>query len=255
MQNLGESIREVITNMTDSPSDLIHTCPFCEQVVKKKSLNVLGVVKVVQPHCRCEVENWEHGITEAEEHKKKREIELKFAISSLGERFEESQFESFQPRGGSEKAFKLSRQYAESFPTYGGDALMLWGDPGNGKSHLAAAVAQTVQGKGHTVVFQTMPELLERIRQTFHQSKSKETERDIMIALLSCDLLLLDDVGAEKVSDWVQDILFRIVDGRYRQKKPIFCTSNLKPSELQQKVGPRIYDRLMEVSTGREQSH
>ena len=247
MQNLGEAMMEAITSLTPFPSDEVHICPFCEQIVPKMELNVLGVKKIVQPRCKCEVENWEKGITEAEERKKRNDIERKFAISSLGERFAESRFDTFQARPGSEKAFTYARQYAQSFPNYGGDALLIWGVPGNGKSHLCAAVCHEIKEKGYIPVFQSVPELLERIRQTF-DGRNRETEREIMTALLECDLLVLDDIGAEKVTDWVQDVLFRMIDGRYRQKKPILYTSNLRPAELQERLGARIYDRVLETS-------
>jgi len=247
MQNLGQAIQEAVMSMTDCPSDAVHICPFCSHEVPKLQLDVLGVIKVVQPRCRCEVQDFERGMTEAAEHKSKAEIERKFSISNLGARFAESRFEAFQPRSGAENAHMYAKQYAQSFPDYGGDALLVWGDPGNGKSHLAAAVCHEVKEKGFIPVFQSVPELLERIRNTFRQQKG-ESEREIMDALLDCDLLVLDDVGAEKVSDWVQDILFRVIDGRYRQRRPIFYTSNLRPSELRDRLGPRIYDRMMETS-------
>lgn len=245
---MGQAIADILTNsLTLSPSEE-RVCPHCEQLVPKKIFNVLGVIKTIQPYCRCEVLAYERGALEAVELKQKREIESKFAISNLGERFADSTFEKFTPLPGTEKTLEFCKSYANTFPAYGAEALLIWGEYGNGKSHLAAAVAHTVKDKGRTVVFQTMPELLERIRQTFNDRNNKETERDIMRALHDCELLVLDDVGAEKLSDWVQDVLFRIVDGRYRQKKPIMYTTNLKPNDLKDRVGPRIYDRMMETS-------
>lgn len=230
-----------------------HICEFCKQIVPPKFIELTstkGVTKQVkvQPRCKCEVDDMEKGQKESEELKQKRDIETKFSISNLGERFVKSTFDAFNKAPGTEQALMHCRNYAKSFPDYGGDALMIWGPYGNGKSHLAAAVAHVVQAKGFTVVFQTLPELLERIRSTFGDRKDKETEKDIMYALQNCNLLILDDVGAEKVTDWVQDALFRIVDGRYRQQRPILYTTNLKPSEIKDKVGPRIYDRIVETS-------
>jgi DNA replication protein DnaC len=248
MQNMGQAMMDALTpSLTSCPSEP-HICPFCQKLVPPTVLSVLGIEKKVQPRCKCEVEEWEKGMHEPEVLKQKRDIEARFSISNLGERFSDSTFDKFKPIPGTEKALDLCKSYADSFPSYGPDALLIWGEYGNGKSHLAAAVAHTVQSKGHTVVFQTMPELLERIRETFNDRKNKETEKDIMYALQNCELMVLDDIGAEKVSDWVQDVLFRIVDGRYRQKKPILYTTNLKPGDLKDRVGPRIYDRMMETS-------
>ena len=259
MQSMGEAIKEAWANLTSCPSDQVHVCPYCNQVVPKKRLVVLGIEKIVQPVCRCEVEAWEKGIEEAQERQKKAEIERKFAISSLGERFEHCKFETFTPRPGSEKALQLARDYAERFELYGGESLLVWGAPGNGKSHLAAAVCHKLKERGKIPVFQTMTELLERIRSTFRQ-QSKESEREIMAALQDCDLLVLDDLGAEKVSDWTLDVLFRIIDGRYRAKKPTLFTTNFSPTELLHRFQPdkasveheiaarRIHDRILEVS-------
>jgi DNA replication protein DnaC len=227
--------------------------------VPKKRLVVLGVEKIVQPVCRCEVEAWEREQDEMQERYRKAEVERKFAISSLGERFENCRFETFAKRPGTEKAFRLAYDYAERFELYGAESLLIWGAPGNGKSHLAAAVCHKLKERGKIPVFQTMTELLERIRATFGR-QAKEQEREIMAALQDCDLLVLDDLGAEKVSDWTLDVLFRIIDGRYRQKKPTMFTTNFSPSELldrfrmdkssveQEIAARRIHDRILEVS-------
>ena len=260
MQNLGQALKEAITNMTDSPSDVVHTCPFCQKVVPKLKLNVLGVEKVVQPFCKCEVDNWEKGVQEAIERKQRNDIEQRFSLSKLGERFNECTFEAFKPRKGSERAAMLAKNYAETFPVYGENGLLIWGEPGNGKSHLAAAICHVVKEKGYIPVFQSVPELLERIRSTFGNRKTEETEKEIMDALRECDLLVLDDIGAEKISDWVLDAMFRIIDGRYRKKKPIVYTTNFSPSDLLARFMPdrptkedeimakRIHDRIIETS-------
>lgn len=233
-------------NLTLSPFE-DHICPHCEQLVPKKILNILGIEKVIQPRCKCEAENDDKERQAPVDLKAKRDIESRFSISSLGERFSDSTFDSFKPMEGTEKAYERCRDYAVTYNQQE-EGLLIWGEYGNGKSHLVASIAHEIKSKGYTVVFQTLPELLERIRQTFNDRSNRETEKQIMDALLNCELLVLDDVGAEKVSDWVQDVLFRIVDGRYRKKKPILYTSNLKPSELKDRVGGRIYDRMIETS-------
>lgn len=259
MMDLGKSLKEAVENMTNCPSDHVHECPHCKQIIPKMTFTILGVEKTVQPRCHCEVVALEKGISESAELKLRRDIERRFSISSLGERFAESRFGQFTLREGAENAAKQAHSYAKSFGEYGEHSLLIWGESGNGKSHLAAAVCHFLKEKEYLPVFVSVPELLERIRSTFNRS-SKETEIEIMDALRNCDLLVMDDIGSERVGDWVLDVLFRIIDGRYRKKKPTLFTTNFSPTELLYRFMPnkptyedeiaakRIHDRIIEVS-------
>jgi len=260
MQNLGQALKEAVENMTISPSEDYY-CSICKNLVPKKIVVILGSEKAVQPRCKCEIDAFEKDIAEAEERKAKAEIERKFSFSSLGDRFQECTFDRFKGREGSEKVVDIARRYAGKFDRSVGTSLLMWGDPGNGKSHLAAAICHDIKSRGFIPVFQSVPELLGRIRSTFNR-QSKESEHEIMNAVLKCDLLVLDDIGAEKISDWVLESMFRIIDGRYRNKKPTLFTTNFTPTELlyrfmpdkekatveQEIAAKRIYDRILEVS-------
>nr|WP_068792316.1 ATP-binding protein [Brevibacillus laterosporus] len=244
-------MKQVINNVVQQNSmnflsDQEYVCPHCKRVVPKKEVEIFGKKKLVQPICECEAKAAKEEMRRFTEHQQRKEIERRFSISALGKRFEESTFDTFIQREGSEMAFKQAKKYAFEFEQSGSLSLMLWGTYGNGKSRLAASVANYLKESGKTVVFQSVPELLERIRHTFNK-KNAETEQQIMTALLQCDLLILDDIGAEKVTDWVNDVLFRVIDGRYRKQLPTLYTSNLKPSELDEKLGSRIYDRILET--------
>lgn len=232
---------------TNSHSDDGYTCEHCGRHVEKIEINMLGQTKFVQPRCECEWKEQKAFLDDAAEKKYKREIEKLFSVSNLGRRFENSQFDSFKNREGTEKIVRMAKRYVNEFEEWGSDSLLFWGVPGNGKSLIASAIANELKNKGKTVVFQSVPELLERIRSTFNRD-SKESESQIMKALLTCDLLIMDDIGAEKLTDWVQDVVFRIIDGRYRKKKPIFYTSNLHPEKLEKQLSERTYDRITETS-------
>lgn len=248
-ESIGRVMTRIVNTSACSEETEGYTCEHCNKYIAAITVEVpqLRIKNKILPTCECVVEREEAKIREAQNFAKKREIEKLFSISNLGERFSKSTFESFLDRNGSETAYKVAVKYVKTFKEWNGESLMLWGEPGNGKTHLAAAIVNELSKKGYIVVFQSVPELLQRIRSTFN-SENKENETQIMRALLECDLLILDDIGAEKTTEWVEEKLFNIIDGRYRKELPTLYTSNLEPKELKKQVGKRSYDRMVETS-------
>ncbi len=248
-ESIGRVMTRIVNTSACSEETEGYTCEHCNKYIAAITVEVpqLRIKNKILPTCECVVEREETKIREAQNFAKKREIEKLFSISNLGERFSKSTFESFLDRNGSETAYKVAVKYVKTFKEWNGESLMLWGEPGNGKTHLAAAIVNELSKKGYIVVFQSVPELLQRIRSTFN-SENKENETQIMRALLECDLLILDDIGAEKTTEWVEEKLFNIIDGRYRKELPTLYTSNLEPKELKNQVGKRSYDRMVETS-------
>jgi len=248
-ESIGRVMTRIVNTSACNEETEGYTCDHCNKYIAAITVEVpqLRIKNKILPTCECVVEREEAKIREAQNFAKKREIEKLFSISNLGERFSKSTFESFLDRNGSETAYKIAMKYVKTFKEWNGESLMIWGDPGNGKTHLAAAIVNELSKKGYIVVFQSVPELLQRIRSTFN-SENKENETQIMRALLECDLLILDDIGAEKTTEWVEEKLFNIIDGRYRKELPTLYTSNLQPKELQNQVGKRSYDRMVETS-------
>lgn len=248
-ESIGRVMTRIVNTSACSEETEGYTCEHCNKYIAAITVEVpqLRIKNKILPTCECVVEREEAKIREAQNFAKKREIEKLFSISNLGERFSKNTFESFLDRNGSETAYKVAVKYVKTFKEWNGESLMVWGEPGNGKTHLAAAIINELSKKGYIVVFQSVPELLQRIRSTFN-SENKENETQIMRALLECDLLILDDIGAEKTTEWVEEKLFNIIDGRYRKELPTLYTSNLEPKELKNQVGKRSYDRMVETS-------
>lgn len=246
MQGLNEIVNQLLTTtMTDSRSS--KQCPHCLQTINAIEVELLGRKRWVQPVCQCEQDALKSEMKKAENFQKKREVRELFSISNVGEKYLQATFDNFQMREGAEKAFKIAKYYAEHFDDFGFESVMIYGEPGNGKTHLAAAVHNFLRSQGKVVVFVSMPELLNKIKTTFNKG-NKDSEEQILKALNICDLLIIDDLGAEKTSDWVEEKVFTIIDARYRRQKPVFYTSNLPPKDLPSQIGKRACDRLIEMS-------
>lgn len=119
--------------------------------------------------------------------------------------------------------------------------LFLFGRAGTGKTHLAVKIAQELDG----AKFQKVPKLMLELKANFDGSGY---ENEIIIEKLSnVPVLILDDMGAEKASDWVAETMYILIDERYGNMKPTVITSNYSPSELAQRFGDRIVSRIMEM--------
>jgi DNA replication protein DnaC len=124
--------------------------------------------------------------------------------------------------------------------------LLMEGPVGCGKSHLAVSILREVIAKGYTGLYYNSPDLLSEIRATFGNDQGP-SEDDILEELARVDLLVLDDLGAEKVSGFVLDRFYLIINKRYENCKPIVVTTNLDQETLINRLGDRIVSRLLEM--------
>lgn len=140
-------------------------------------------------------------------------------------------------------AVDRARQYAsQPDPRY--PWLYIHGSYGAGKSHLAAAICHERQQRGAVVRYRSVPGMLDALRREMNRSG----ESDLMQDLITCDLLVLDDIGTEHLTAWAEERLFRIINER--QGKALILTSNLHPIDLQnrpdrtEKINARIGSRI-----------
>jgi DNA replication protein DnaC len=128
-----------------------------------------------------------------------------------------------------------------------GRGLWLMGDTGTGKTTLAMIVSKAAVEAGRTVAVYSLPRLLARIRRTYDGEAGEDSYLQFFGRLTSVDLLHIDDLGAEKSSDWVLEQLYAIVDERYEAERSMVVTTNLDQSSLEEQIGPRTVSRLVEI--------
>lgn len=147
---------------------------------------------------------------------------------------------------GQQTALEVCRDYADHFEDRArkGACLILCGNPGTGKNHLASAVAQAVLSKGHSVLQVTAYDIIARIRQTWQRGADNRAELDVIREFAEAGLLIIDEVGKTFGSDGERVHLFEVIDHRYRDLKPTIILSNESIAGIEKYLGSAAFDRL-----------
>lgn len=164
--------------------------------------------------------------------------------SNLGERFKGRIFGNFD-KSRDLRAFSQCQAYANrDLFRIERNNLIILGNVGTGKTHLAGAIANVLIDRGIPVLFGTFSEHLENIRKEFNT----DGERMYLAKMKTIPVLVLDDISREKQTDWTKQILFDIVNYRYEHMTPTIITANMNINELGNYLGPDIFSRLYETS-------
>lgn len=145
---------------------------------------------------------------------------------------------ALEERANLEKAAGVAWEFAQT-PQ---DWLLIMGGYGSGKTHLAAAIANTVQERGGAVIFITVADLLDGLRQTYNAGATMSYEQRFQ-AIRSTPLLILDDLGSEGGSAWAREKLFQIINYRYLARLPTVFTTSRPAEDLDPRVRTRLLDR------------
>jgi len=202
-----------------------------------KTIEIDGVARVTR--CDC----W-----------RERTIQQSLASARIPRRYQQCELSNFDTGISSHRqAHQKVTRFIEQFPVVD-RGLLLHGDHGVGKTHLAVALLKDViRLKGARGLFYETRDLLKLVRDTY-TSQSDATELEVLRPVFEAELLVLDDVGSEKKSEWVEETLGLVINTRYSERRVTVITTNLQdltddthPNSIMFKLGGRIRSRLFEM--------
>jgi len=212
------------------------SCPLCDDT-GWRPVDEQGIRRVV----RCDCWHETSGLK-------------RLADANIPKRYQHCTIANFAAYNESlERAAVEAGRIAAAFPAVS-RGLFLEGQPGVGKTHLAVAVLkQVVQTTGARGLFYDTRDLLRVIRSTYDPS-IRTTELEVLRPVMRAELLVLDDLGAEKTSEWVEETMNLIVNTRYNERRLTIFTSNYEdipddtdPNSLLFRIGHRMRSRLFEM--------
>lgn len=187
------------------------------------------------------------------EDKQTREVAHKKLLARMDKagivkRFAEKSFANFNCENqGQRTALMIAKAYATEFALQVADGrcLVMVGNAGNGKTHLAVAILKEIMAQGFTGKYTTVYEAIEAIRETWRPGAA-ESEGAVVKRMAEVDLLILDEVGVQYGKESEQIELFKILNRRYNAVLPTVVISNVTGDDLKRYLGERVYDRLRE---------
>ena len=244
-ENILQPVQLREDEVLNEESNLIY-CSRC-RTPRQKRFEMTG--KLFEPRCMCACQTAAYEQRERE--RKQREfMETVAKNRSVGLPDPELRKYTFDnDLGYNPKQINMAKRFVENWDEFRRDSmgLLLWGNVGTGKSYIAGCIANALLDKGVPVVMTNFTRLLNKLTDMYSGDRNAYID-----SINSFPLLIIDDLGVERNSEFAREQVFNIIDSRYRSQLPMIVTTNLTVDELKNPADlarARIYDRVLERCT------
>ena len=231
-------------------------CKYCGKTLYYECVVLMGQAmlwNLEKPRCDCEkaVAFWKGWDAKQEKIKKEKElaeeqelrkqkIESILGKSGIKKRYLSRTIDSFSVTAENKRSFEVATDYIKNFREYftQGKGLYLEGPCGTGKTHLAIAIALAIINTGVPVICKTSIDILGDIKRCYERN-SEVTEEEVLEAYKTVDLLIIDDLGKEQVTEWSVPVLYSILNERYEALLPTIITTNYNTTALAEKLSAK----------------
>lgn len=231
-------------------------CKYCGKTLYYECVVLMGqamIWNLEKPRCDCEkaVAFWKGWDAKQEKIKKEKElaeeqelrkqkIESILGKSGIKKRYLSRTIDSFSVTAENKRSFEVATDYIKNFREYfaQGKGLYLEGPCGTGKTHLAIAIALEIINTGVPVICKTSIDILGDIKRCYERN-SEVTEEEVLEAYKTVDLLIIDDLGKEQVTEWSVPVLYSILNERYEALLPTIITTNYNTTALAEKLSAK----------------
>ena len=239
------------------PAPKPKTCKYCGKTLYYEGIVLCGIVAVWRTNeprrCDCEksVEFWKRwdakqekrqkaqALVEEQEKRRQRIADI-LGRSGIKKRYLSRTIDSFSVTAENKRSFEVATDYIKNFREYfaQGKGLYLEGPCGTGKTHLAIAIALAIINTGVPVICKTSIDILSDIKRCYERN-SEVTEEEVLEAYKTVDLLIIDDLGKEQVTEWSVPVLYSILNERYEALLPTIITTNYNTTALAEKLSAK----------------